>query len=81
MNDGIFHVALAIPKLCKYHYIQLVIELAMNGVGVEIHLAWVKHAVMELLEKDGIDPIIGRDHIHAKVVEAVQLFALKEARK
>jgi hypothetical protein len=53
----------------------------MNGVGVEIHLAWVKHAVMELLEKDGIDPIIGRDHIHAKVVEAVQLFALKEARK
>jgi MFS superfamily sulfate permease-like transporter len=50
----------------------------MKGVGVEIHLARVKHAVMELLEKDAVDKIIGRDHIHAKVVEAVQLFTQKE---
>jgi hypothetical protein len=33
---------------------------------------------MELLEKDGVDQIIGRDHIHAKVVDAVQLFTQKE---
>jgi high affinity sulfate transporter 1 len=46
----------------------------MKRVGVEIHLARVKHDVMELLEKDGVDQNIGRDHIHAKVVEAVQLF-------
>jgi high affinity sulfate transporter 1 len=50
----------------------------MRGVGVEIHLARVKHAVMELLEKDGVDKIIGRDHIHDKVVDAVQLFTQKE---
>jgi SulP family sulfate permease len=50
----------------------------MKGVGVEIHLARVKHEVMEMLEKDGVDQIIGRDHIHNKVVEAVQWFAQKE---
>ena len=50
----------------------------MKGVGVEIHLARVKHEVMEMLEKDGVDQIIGRDHIHAKVVDAVQLFTQKE---
>ncbi len=50
----------------------------MKGVGVEIHLARVKHEVMEMLEKDGVDQIIGRDHIHNKVVEAVQLFTQKE---
>jgi hypothetical protein len=33
---------------------------------------------MEMLEKDGVDQIIGRDHIHAKVVDAVQLFTQKE---
>ena len=50
----------------------------MEGVGVEIHLARVKHAVMELLEKDGVDKIIGRDHIHNKVEETVQGFVQKE---
>ncbi len=50
----------------------------MKGVGVEIHLARVKHAVMELLEKDGVDKIIGQDHIHAKVAEAVQWFTQKK---
>jgi anti-anti-sigma factor len=50
----------------------------MKGVGVEIHLARVKHEAMDMLEKDGVDQIIGRDHIHAKVVEAVQLFTQKE---
>ena len=50
----------------------------MKRVGVEIHLARVKHEVMALLEKDGVDQNIGRDHIHAKVVEAVQLFTQKE---
>jgi anti-anti-sigma factor len=50
----------------------------MKDVGVEIHLARVKHDVMEMLEKDGVDQIIGRDHIHAKVVDAVQLFTQKE---
>jgi len=50
----------------------------MKGVGVEIHLARVKHEAMEMLEKDGVDQIIGRDHIHAKVAEAVQLFTQKE---
>ena len=50
----------------------------MKGVGIEIHLARVKHEVMELLEKDGVDKIIGRDHIHNKVFEAVQMFTQKE---
>jgi len=50
----------------------------MRTVGVEIHLARVKHAVMEMLEKDGVDQTIGRDHIHTKVVDAVQLFTQKE---
>ena len=46
----------------------------MKGARVEIHLARVKHDVMEMLKKDGVDQIIGRDHIHNKVVEAVQWF-------
>ena len=50
----------------------------MKGVGVEIHLARVKHEVMEMLEKDGVDRTIGSDHIHSKVVEAVQWFTQKE---
>ena len=50
----------------------------MKGVGVEIHLARVKHEAMEMLEKDGVDQTIGRDYIHAKVVDAVQLFKQKE---
>jgi hypothetical protein len=33
---------------------------------------------MEMLEKDGVDQIIGPDHIHNKVIEAVQLFTQKE---
>jgi high affinity sulfate transporter 1 len=44
----------------------------MKGAGVEIHLARVKHEVMEMLGKDGVDQIIGHDHIHSKVGEAVQ---------
>jgi MFS superfamily sulfate permease-like transporter len=50
----------------------------MKSVGVEIHLARVKHEVMEMLKKDGVDQTIGRDHIHTKVVDAVQLFTQKE---
>jgi anti-anti-sigma regulatory factor len=50
----------------------------MKGVGVEIHLTRMKHAVTEMLEKDGVDQIIGRDHIHDKVFEAVQLFTQKQ---
>jgi len=38
----------------------------------------VKHAIMEMLEKAGVDKIIGRDHIHDKVVDGVQLFTQKE---
>ena len=50
----------------------------MQTLGVEIHLARVKHAVMEMLEKDGVDQIIGRDHIHDKVADGVRLFTQKE---
>jgi anti-anti-sigma factor len=46
----------------------------MKGVGVEIHLARVKHEVMEMIKKDGVDRTIGSDHIHSKVVEGVQWF-------
>ena len=52
-------------------------SLAMKRVGVEIHLARVKHEVMALLEKDGVDKNIGRDLIHSKVFEAVQWFTQK----
>ena len=50
----------------------------MKGARVEIHLARVKHDVMEMLKKDGVDQIIGRNHIHNKVVEAVKWFILKK---
>jgi anti-anti-sigma factor len=50
----------------------------MKGVGIEIHLARVKNEVMELLEKDGVDQIMGREHIHNKVLEAVQLFTQQQ---
>ena len=53
-------------------------SLAMKRVGVEIHLARVKHEVMEMLEKDGVDENIGRNLIHNKVFEAVQLFTQKD---
>ena len=53
-------------------------SLDMKGVGVEIHLARVKHEVMELLAKDGVDQIMGRDKIHNKVFEAVQLFTQQQ---
>jgi hypothetical protein len=33
---------------------------------------------MEMLEKDGIDQIIGHDHIHDKVGDAVHLFTQKD---
>jgi anti-anti-sigma factor len=49
----------------------------MKGAGVEIHLARVKHEVMEMLGKDGVDQIIGRDHIHSKVGDAVSWFNRK----
>jgi SulP family sulfate permease len=51
-------------------------ELAenMKGAGVEIHLAKVKYEVMKMIKKDGVDRTVGRDHIHNKVVEAVQWF-------
>ena len=45
----------------------------MKEVGIEIHLARVKRDVMEMLAKDGIDQIMGRDHIHNQVVDVVQL--------
>jgi hypothetical protein len=44
----------------------------MKVTGVEIHLARVKQEVMKVINKDGVDQIIGRDHIHNKVFEAVQ---------
>ena len=50
----------------------------MKGAGVEIHLARVKHEVMEMLKKDGVDQIIGRDHIYNKIFEAVELLTQKE---
>ena len=46
----------------------------MQGVGIVVHLARIKHEIMEMLEKVGVDQIIGRDHIHNKVVEGVQWF-------
>jgi anti-anti-sigma regulatory factor len=49
----------------------------MREIGIEIHLARVKHDVMELLEKDGVDENIGRSHVHKKVGEAVQWFTQK----
>jgi MFS superfamily sulfate permease-like transporter len=51
-------------------------ELAenMKGAGVEVHLARVKYEVMKMIKKDGVDRTVGRDHIHNKVVEAVQWF-------
>ena len=46
----------------------------MHGVGVEIHLARIKHEVLEMIVKDGVDQTIGRDHIHNKIVDAVRWF-------
>jgi hypothetical protein len=33
---------------------------------------------MEMLEKDGVDQTIGHDHIHDRVMDAVQLFTQKK---
>jgi anti-anti-sigma factor len=44
----------------------------MKNVGIEIHLARLKQAVMSFLERDGVDQIIGRDRIHERVFVAVQ---------
>jgi len=33
---------------------------------------------MEMLNKDGVDQIIGRDHIHNKAAEAVRWFIQKK---
>jgi len=38
----------------------------------------LKHQVMEMLNKDGVDQIIGRDHIHNKAAEAVRWFIQKK---
>lgn len=46
----------------------------MKNVGVEIHLARVKHEVMELLKKDGVEQTVGNDHIHDKVLDAIKWF-------
>ena len=50
----------------------------MKGIGIVIHLARAKHEIMEMLEKVGVDQIIGRDHIHNKVVAGVQWFTRKD---
>ena len=40
----------------------------------EMHLlARVKRDVMEMLTKNGVDQIMGRDHFHNQVVDVVQL--------
>ena len=38
----------------------------------------MKHAVMAMVEKDGVDPIIGCDNIRNKIEDAVQLFSQQE---
>ena len=38
------------------------------------HIARVKQAVMSMIERDGVDRTIGRDHIHDSVFEAVHRF-------
>jgi MFS superfamily sulfate permease-like transporter len=75
----------------KYHYdidvnylelegCDMLKEIAenMKSIGIEIHLARVKHGVMDMLEKDGVDKSIGRDHIHTKIMDAVQGFIQKD---
>jgi len=49
----------------------------MKGIGVGIHLARVKHEVMEMLKKVGVDQFIRHDHIHNKVFETDQGFSRK----
>jgi len=49
----------------------------MEIAGVDIHIARVKQGVMSMLKKDSVDQIIGQDHIHHRVFEAVQLFTGK----
>jgi sulfate permease, SulP family len=46
----------------------------MKNAGVDIHIARVKQAVMSMIERDGVDRTIGRDHIHDSVFEAVHRF-------
>ena len=44
----------------------------MKNIGITIHLARLKQAVRSMLERDGVDRIIGRDHIHDRVFGAVE---------
>jgi anti-anti-sigma factor len=53
----------------------------MKSAGVEIHLARVKHEVMQMIEKDGVHQAIGPQHIHDRVVEAVQRFSQRKVNK
>ena len=50
-------------KIAKIH------QLART-YDIDFRLARVKPAVLELLERDGITDLLGRDHIHASVFEA-----------
>jgi sulfate permease, SulP family len=45
----------------------------MKDIGIDLHIARLKQAVMSMLERDGVDQIIGRDRIHSKVFEAVEI--------
>ena len=44
----------------------------LGVAGVEVHLARIKHDVLRMLERDGVDNIIGREHFHPKVIDGVE---------
>ena len=53
----------------------------MKSAGIEIHLTRVKHEVMQMIEKDGVDQTIGPEHIHDRVAVAVQGFRQKRVNE
>jgi MFS superfamily sulfate permease-like transporter len=50
------------------------IQGELNNAHVELHLAQVQKKVLKFLAADNVDEVIGRDHIHESLAEAVEAF-------
>ena len=48
------------------------VELARNN-DIRVRLARVKPAVLGVLERDGVLDVLGEDHVHDDVHQAVQI--------
>lgn len=54
-------------------------KIAQAGAqyGIDMHLTSVKPQVMEILERDGVVDLVGKDHIHSSIPSAVAMHLKK----